>query len=90
MLSRRCLGYRTMSTFANSSHMPCPDCGASVHVRERDSHTCDPERRLDYLMFHCREEVATLEQSVRDYLTSPHGRFAQWLAERQRPALPGT
>jgi hypothetical protein len=24
---------------------------------------------------------------VREYLTSPHGRFAQWLAERRRPSL---
>jgi hypothetical protein len=70
--------------------MPCPNCGASVPVGERSNHTCDPERRLDYLMFHCRDEISGFERSLREYLTSPHGRFAQWLAERQRPPLAGT
>jgi hypothetical protein len=76
-----------MSTFANSSHMPCPECGASVHTGKRDDHVCDPERRLDYLMFQLREEIAGFERGVREYLTTPHGRFAQWLAERRRPPL---
>jgi hypothetical protein len=74
-----------MSTFANSSHMPCPDCGASVPTAERAEHACDPERRLDFLMFQLRDEVAGFERSLREYLTSPYGCFAQWLAERQRP-----
>jgi hypothetical protein len=77
----------TMSTFANSSHMPCSECGASVPTEKRSEHTCDPERRLDFLMFQLHEEVAGFEQSLREYLTSPQGRFAQWLAEVKRPPL---
>jgi hypothetical protein len=80
---------RQMSAFANPSHMPCPDCGASVSADTRSDHVCDPERRADYLMFQLREEIAGFESSVREYLTSPHGRFAQWLAERRRPPLQG-
>jgi hypothetical protein len=76
-----------MSAFASSSHMPCPDCGASVTAEEQREHVCDPERRADYLMFQLRDEIAGFERAVREYLTSPHGRFAQWLAERRRPPL---
>ena len=78
-----------MSSFASSSHMPCPDCGASVGAQGRAEHVCDPERRADYLMFQLRDEIAEFERSVWEYLTSPHGRFAQWLAERRRPPLQG-
>jgi hypothetical protein len=78
-----------MSTFANSSHMPCPDCGASVRTDEQSEHACDPDRRADYLMFQLRDEIAGFERAVREYLLSPHGRFAQWLAERRRPPIQG-
>jgi len=78
-----------MSAFASSSHLPCPECGASVEAEEKVAHVCDPERRADYLMFQLRDEIAEFERSVWEYLTSPHGRFAQWLAERRRPPLQG-
>jgi hypothetical protein len=73
-----------MSSFFTSQHMPCADCGASVLVSERDRHTCDPERRLEYRLFQLRGEVASFDDSLGSYLDSPHGRFAQWLAERER------
>jgi len=74
-----------MSTFfAHSSHMPCPECGASVACGEADVHECDPERRLDYLMFQLHDEVSRFESVYRTYLDSARGRFAQWLAERER------
>jgi hypothetical protein len=71
--------------FAHASFMPCTECGISVASAERDEHVCDPERLLDYRMFQLREEVAGLEVGLRGFLDSPHGRFAQWLAERERP-----
>lgn len=70
--------------FASSSHMPCADCGASVRVAVRDEHVCDPERRLDFRMFQLRDEIADFEEGLRGFLESAHGRFAQWLAERER------
>jgi hypothetical protein len=70
--------------FVQSSHMPCPECGASVAVAERESHACDPSRLLEYRMFQLREEVAGFEDGLRGFLASPQGRFAQWLAERER------
>jgi hypothetical protein len=75
-----------MSTFfAHSSFMPCAECGTSVAAAERDEHVCDSERLLDYRMFQLREEVAGLEVGLGLFLESAHGRFAQWLAERERP-----
>jgi hypothetical protein len=72
--------------FASSSHMPCTECGASVAAMMRDGHVCDPERLLDYRMFQLRDEVAGWEGGFRAYLESSAGRFAQWLAERERPS----
>ena len=62
--------------FASSRHMPCTECGASVSVAARDEHVCDPARKLDYLMFQLREEVASFDDVLREYLGSPRGRFA--------------
>ena len=73
-----------MSSFFTSHHMPCPDCGGSVPEPEREEHTCDPLRQLEYRVLQLREEVAAFDASLGTYLESPHGRFAQWLAERER------
>jgi hypothetical protein len=73
-----------VSSFFVSQHMPCPECGASVRVTQRASHTCDPERRLEYRLFQLRHEVDALDERLRGYLDSPEGRFEQWLAERER------
>lgn len=73
-----------MSSFFTSQHMPCHECGASVRVSERERHACDPERRLEYRLFQLREEVACFDDGFSAYLSSPQGKFAQWLAERGR------
>jgi hypothetical protein len=72
------------SAFAHSNYMPCAECGASLAAAERDAHVCSPERLLEYRMFQLRDEVAGFEDVFNGYLDSPQGRFAQWLAERQR------
>ena len=75
-----------MPSFFTSQHMPCAECGASVRVSERDGHTCDPERRLEYRLFQLRDEVAGFDERLSNYLESPAGQFEQWLAERDRPS----
>lgn len=70
--------------FAYSHYMPCTECGTSVAAVEQAAHVCDPEQVLDYRMFHLRKEIAGFEDLLREYLDSSHGRFAQWLAERER------
>jgi len=66
-------------------HMPCNDCGASVARKGREEHTCDAERRLDYLLFQHRDEVEAFDGELARYLESPQGRFAAWDATRGRP-----
>ena len=70
--------------FASSRYMPCTDCGASVSAGAHQEHVCDPERKLDFLMFQLREEVASFDEILSEYLGTPTGRFAQWVAERDR------
>ena len=41
---------------------------------------------LEYRLFQLRDEVARFDEGLRAYLDSPRGRFAQWLAERERRA----
>jgi hypothetical protein len=65
-------------------HMPCDACGASVARAEHAAHVCDPQRRVDYSMFQLREEVVSFDDQLSAYLASPRGRFAVWLAARQR------
>ena len=55
-----------------------------MSVASNAEHVCDPERKLDYLMFQLREEVASFDDVLREYLGSAKGRFAQWIAERDR------
>jgi len=55
---------------------------------QRADHVCDGERRLEYRLFQLRDEVAGFDDGLRGYLDSPQGRFAQWLAERDRRRRP--
>lgn len=73
-----------------SRYISCDDCGASVARAESGGHECDPERLLDYQIFHLRDEVARLESELGAYLDSPEGRFESWCAERQRRESPGS
>ena len=74
--------------FAHSHHMPCAECGASVAADQHAEHVCDPERRLEYRLFQLKDEVARLEDGLREYLESPQGRFAQYMAEHERRRKP--
>lgn len=73
-----------MPPFFESRHMPCDECGASVARDERDDHVCDPDRRIDYVLFQLRHEIEAFDGALGDYLRSPQGRFLEWLAERER------
>lgn len=65
-----------------SSHMPCAECGESVERSAADAHTCDPERRLDFLMLALRHQVSGFEHSMREFLSCKEGQFEVWLAAR--------
>jgi hypothetical protein len=72
-----------MLDFPAPSSIPCPECG-EVIAPDGGGHECDEERRRWHHLFLVNSEVESLEQEVRDYLSSPQGRFEAYYAERQR------
>jgi hypothetical protein len=65
--------------------MPCPDCGASIEVNApAGSHVCDEERRSQFRLVEQCAGLERLDEDFAAWLDTPHGRFAQWLAERGR------
>ena len=73
-------------SFPQSRYMPCPSCGASLERAEAAAHACDPERLLNFRLFQLREEIEAFEPQLAEWLASARGRFAAWLAERDRRA----
>lgn len=65
-------------------YMPCPDCGASVAVRQQERHVCEDERWATFQLFQLRDEVSALDDLLAAYLDSPRGRFEVWDAARRR------
>lgn len=64
--------------------MPCSECGASVARATRAAHVCDRERLLDHRIFQLSDAIAAFDTQLGAYLDSPHGRFAAYLAARER------
>ena len=64
--------------------MPCLECGASVARAQAASHECDDERRIEYQLFHLRDEIAAFDDKLASYLDSATGRFEAWYAARRR------
>jgi hypothetical protein len=60
----------------------CRECGEAVHRDDWDEHRCDEERRLALVV---RRELTAFEGEFGAWLGTQHGRFAAWLAERERP-----
>jgi hypothetical protein len=59
----------------------CPECGQALHRDELDGHHCDEKRQFELAV---RREVAAFEGEFGAWLGTRHGRFAAWLAERDR------
>jgi hypothetical protein len=68
------------------SHIPCPSCGATVALTALGSHQCEAERLLDFLIFQLRDEIDAFDDQLNAWLRTARGRFALWLAERDRQA----
>jgi hypothetical protein len=73
-----------MFGFPQSRFMPCGECGASVD-RVAGIHLCEPEAVLDFRLFKLREEIARFDEQLAAWLETARGRFAAWIAERDRP-----
>ena len=50
------------------------------------AHECDTERLLDFRLFQFHEEIAAFDAQLAEWLASARGRFATWVAERDRRA----
>jgi hypothetical protein len=72
--------------FPESRFTPCLECGAQVPVDAVDDHTCDSERVLDFRIFQLRGEIAAFDAQLALWLSTARGRFAAWIAERDRLA----
>lgn len=72
-----------MLGFPAPASLPCPECGASIAL-DGEGHECDEERRRWYQLFLVTGEIAALEDELREYLSSPEGRFEAFYAERER------
>jgi hypothetical protein len=59
----------------------CRDCGEALHRDERDAHRCDEGKQLELAV---RRELAAFEGELGTWLDTARGRFAAWLAERDR------
>jgi hypothetical protein len=68
--------------------MPCEECGASLDRHEREDHTCDSDRRLEYEIFQQRAAIAHFDDELGAFLISPRGQFELWYAEYTRERGP--
>jgi hypothetical protein len=53
-----------------------------LHRDELDGHRCDEERQLELVV---SRALGAFEGELGAWLGTAHGRFAVWLAERERP-----
>ena len=72
--------------FPESRFTPCLQCGANVPKDAMDDHVCDRERVLDFRVFQLRGEIASFDAQLTAWLATARGRFAAWIAERDRLA----
>ncbi len=71
-------------SFPQSRYMPCTECGTSLDRTASAAHECDREQVLDFLLFQLRDEIAGFDAQLAEWLRSARGRFAAWIAERDR------
>ena len=67
-----------------SAQKPCPECGASLSRAASGEHVCDEGRRLDFRLFQLRAEIASFDEQLSAWLGTAAGRFAAFVAERDR------
>jgi hypothetical protein len=73
-------------SFPQSRYMPCAECGTSLDRTASAPHACDTEQLLNFRLFQLRGEIAAFDVQLAEWLRSARGRFATWIAERDRRA----
>jgi hypothetical protein len=72
-----------MLGFPAPSSLPCPECGAAISF-DGMGHECDEQRRRWHELLLVNAEIEQLDGELREYLSSPEGRFEAFYAERER------
>jgi hypothetical protein len=65
-------------------YLPCRECGVSLSSEQRSRHVCRPEDSVIHQVTRARVQLAVFENEVADFLETPEGKFALFLAGRQR------
>ena len=73
-------------TSPDGRYTPCLQCGALVELGATDEHVCDAQRIVDFRVFQLRGEIAAFDAQLASWLETARGRFATWIAERDRLA----
>jgi hypothetical protein len=68
--------------------MPCIECGSSLDRAVPAPHVCSREQVLDFRLFQLRDEIAAFDAQLAEWLRTARGRFAAWIAERDRRRPP--
>ena len=67
-----------------SRFRPCPDCGVSVARSTIAAHEWEEKRLLDHRLLQLRDEIEAFDDELSAWLRTARGRFATWLAVRDR------
>lgn len=65
-------------------YLPCNECGALLSSEQRSRHVCSPEDSAIHLVTKARVQLTVLEDELARFLATSEGKFALFLAERQR------
>lgn len=69
-------------------YLPCSECGVVLSSQQRSRHVCDPDDWVVHQLTRARVQLAAFEAELSRFLETPAGRFASFLAERQRAGGP--
>ena len=65
-------------------YLPCSDCGALLSSEQRSRHACSPDDAVVHQVTKARVQLTVFEDELARFLETAEGRFAAFLAERQR------
>ena len=65
-------------------YLPCSECGALLSSEQRSRHVCSPEDSALHLVTKARVQLTVLEDELARFLETAEGKFALFLAKRQR------
>jgi hypothetical protein len=65
-------------------YLPCSECGVRLSSEQRSRHACSPDAAIVHQVTKARVQLTIFEDEVDQFLETPKGKFALFLAERQR------